>query len=160
MRAVSMSIATESEDDEIDPFQEHIADDPDICYNCYRRWRDTMDRKYVVYEDGYVSPIRDSMQDVVKPVSVRIDQESDVFDGEETKGRYAICKCGTPFQSLRPIDIDTAKRYAERICDHLHRKNVEFDEDEFFAEMFHMKREPDNQYKIDVIFKIALNRSV
>lgn len=155
-----MSATTKSDNTDTGTFEEHIANDPDICYNCYRRWRDTMERNYAVENDGYVRPLRRSLTGVVKAIRPAIEAESGIFHAEETEGQYPVCDCGTPFESFRPVDIDTAKRYADRICNHLHRKGVDFDEDEFYAQMFKMKRKPDKQYKIDMIFKKALQRSV
>lgn len=133
-----------------------------VCSNCFRRLYKPEEINYLVQNDGYPKPVRDSLSKVLLPYQdFEPDVESVPFP-ESCVGMTRSCPCGMLAHSttMRPVDKSTLITLGTRVIDRLEEQDYQLDEDAFFNKVRELKSDPDEQHKDDSILERAVDAVV
>lgn len=133
-------------------FFEEIEKDSKFCLNCYRETRSYSEPHYTL-PDAVTNYVE--YEDFINFT---------YFDDYAFTGRPSIkrsyCECGVVDKvKIRPVDKEEIMNMAQRICDHLHSKDIEFNEDVFFDTVRSQKSNPDKQFNEEKIFEKAIKNA-
>lgn len=141
-------------------FKKIVQRNPEICNNCFRRWRRLYDRNYVVESDGYVRPVRDTVRDINSPSVYSVDDTTEDFQHEECGGKTFVCECGHLSGTTRPVSVDTGIEMAHRLASLLDDEGIAFDQDVLFDHVRTELTQPENQGRQDSVFDDAVTAAV
>lgn len=150
-------------DEEYSIFKEEIVKNPDICNNCYRKFRDRMIPEAVNHKGERV-PIRTSIKSSVRDKNDYSSYDTKFYPDKTTKKEVPYCKCGIQKPGFsnsrwqRPLSKSQLLECVHRIREHLTTsQDIELNEDLLYDTFRALKEDPDNQFEDDQILKEAVD---
>lgn len=139
---------------------ERVKRDPEICRNCFRRWRAVYEINGVwVHTSKHAKPLRQSIADIVSDQRIPGPDSERLPDAIASRGTRRVCECGYPPGARnRPLTKGRFFDYA----DHLHERFSEHTPDggdpcreTFYRELYARKTDPAEQFADDRIYADA-----
>jgi hypothetical protein len=141
-----------------------IQRDPTICSNCFRRLYNEEVVNFMVQNDGYPKPVRQSIEDIILPhKDYEEDSIAPVLPAGTCQKPYPGCECGATdaFTVIRPLTKKQTFSFGANLADRIEEiEQIKFDRDQFFDVLEALKTDPDEQHQDDDMYRRAANAAV
>lgn len=144
---------------------ERVKQDPEICRNCFRRWRAVYEINGVwVHTSKHAKPLRESIAEIVTDQRMPGPDSERVPNTLAAHGTRQVCECGYPPGTRnRPLAKDRFFDYADhlydRLCEHT-PDGTDPDHETYLRALYASKTDPAAQFADDRLYADAAQRAL